>query len=244
MRNLLLKITYDGTNYHGWQVQPNGVTVQEKIQDAIEKITSVRENVTGCSRTDAGVHANDFCCNFRTESKMDCFRLSGALNAVLPMDIRVKECTEVDPLFHARYSCKGKRYIYKIWNGKYQNPFYLNYACYYRPQLDEVLLNEAGVAFLGTHDFSSFCASGSAVTDTVRRITEFGVRRDGDFVTVCVSGDGFLYNMVRIMVGTLFEIAENKINPDEISGIISDCDRQRAGRTAPPQGLYLDKVFY
>lgn len=244
MKNLLLRLTYDGTAYHGWQVQPNGITVQEKVQDAVETITAVRENVTGCSRTDAGVHANDFCCNFRTESSMDCFRMTGALNAVLPPDIRVKECVQVPDSFHARYSCTGKRYVYKIWNENYQNPFYINYACHYKQHLDEILLNDAAQSFLGTHDFSAFCAAGSSVIDTVRTVKSIGVERKGSFIILNITADGFLYNMVRITVGTLLETAEKRIGPDEIKDIISGCDRKRAGRTAPPQGLYLDKVFY
>ncbi len=131
MRNLLVTIAYDGTDYHGWQVQPNGETVQQKVQDAIEKILGKRENIIGCSRTDSGVHANGFCFNMRTESEMNCYRFIGAMNAVLPDDIAVKDCREVPLDFHARYDCLGKEYIYKIWNSHQRNPFcedrYLNY---------------------------------------------------------------------------------------------------------------------
>lgn len=244
MRNLLLRLMYDGTNYHGWQVQPNGITVQEELQNAVEKITGVRENVTGCSRTDSGVHARDFCCCIRTENDIDCYRLTGALNGVLPDDISVKSCREVNIDFHPRYDCLGKRYVYRVWNGEYKNPFLKNYAWHYKPKLDAEFLNEQAQGYVGTHDFKSFCASGSSVEDTVRTVKAFSVKRQGDEVVFTVEADGFLYNMVRIMVGTLTEISENRIKKDTLPIIIDCKDRQQAGRTAPPQGLYLDKVFY
>lgn len=244
MRNLLLKLMYDGTHYHGWQVQPNGVTVQEKLQDSIQQILGTRENVTGCSRTDSGVHARDFCCNIRTESDIDCYRFTGALNAVLPEDICVKSCCEVAPDFHARYDSRGKRYVYRVWNANYKNPFLTTYAYHYKNRLDAEFLNEQAQAYIGTHDFKGFCSAGSSVEDTVRNVRSFSVERKGEEVLFTVEADGFLYNMVRIMVGTLIEISENKIKKDTLADIIESRDRLRAGRTAPPQGLYLDKVFY
>ena len=244
MRNLLLRLMYDGTDFHGWQVQPNGMTVQEALQNAVEQILGVRENVTGCSRTDSGVHARDFCCNIRTQSDIDCYRFVGALNAVLPDGICVKSCEEVNADFHARYDCRGKRYVYRIWNANYKNPFLTNYAYHYKNRLDADFLNGQAQAYVGTHDFRGFCASGSSVEDTVRTVRSFSVTRQGDEVLFSVEADGFLYNMVRIMVGTLIEISENKIKKDTLSDIINSGDRLRAGRTAPPQGLYLDKVFY
>lgn len=244
MRNLLLRLMYDGTNYHGWQVQPNGITVQEALQNAVEQILGVRENVTGCSRTDSGVHARDFCCNIRTESDIDCYRFVGALNAVLSDDICVKSCEDVSYDFHARYDCKGKRYIYKVWNANYKNPFLTNYAYHYKNILDADFLNEQAQAYVGTHDFGGFCSSGSSVEDTVRTVKAFSVERQGDEVLFTVEADGFLYNMVRIMVGTLIEISENRIEKDTLADIIESTNRMRAGRTVPPQGLYLDEVFY
>ena len=244
MRNLLLRLMYDGTDYHGWQVQPNGVTVQEKLQDAIEQILGVRENVTGCSRTDSGVHARDFCCNIRTESDIDCYRFVGALNAVLPDDICVKSCTQVREDFHARYDCRGKRYVYRVWNAGYKNPFLSKYTCHYKNRLDVDFLNAQAQSYVGTHDFRGFCSAGSSVEDTVRTVKSFSVERRGDEVVFTVEADGFLYNMVRIMVGTLIEISENRIKKDTLSAIIEAGDRMAAGRTAPPQGLCLDEVFY
>lgn len=235
---------YDGTDFHGWQVQPNGITVQETLQNAVEQILGVRENVTGCSRTDSGVHARNFCCNIRTESDIDCYRFVGALNAVLPDSVCVKSCEEVDYDFHARYDSLGKRYVYRVWNANYKNPFLINYAWHYKNRLDASFLDEQAQAYVGTHDFSGFCSSGSSVEDTVRTVRSFSVERQGDEVLFTVEADGFLYNMVRIMVGTLIEISENRIEKDKLADIIESKDRLKAGRTAPPQGLYLDKVFY
>lgn len=244
MRNLLLRLMYDGSFYHGWQVQPNGITVQEALQDAIEQILGVRENVVGCSRTDAGVHANDFCCNIRTENEIDCYRFQGALNAVLPESISVKSVSEVELDFHARYNCVTKQYVYRVWNASCKNPFLVNRAWHYKNKIDENFLNEQAQAYIGTHDFKAFCSAGSTVEDTVRTVKRFSVTRDGDEVLFTVEADGFLYNMVRIMVGSLIEISENKIEKDKLSAIIESKDRALAGRTAPAQGLFLNKVKY
>lgn len=244
MRNLLLRLMYDGTGFHGWQVQPNGVTVQETLQDAIEKILGVREAVVGCSRTDAGVHANDFCCNMKTESEIDCCRFKGALNAVLPKSVAVKSCVQAADSFHARYDCEAKQYVYRIWNSEHKNPFLVNYAYHYKTRLDEQLLNVQAQQFVGTHDFCGFCSAGSSVENTVRTVRSFSVERRGEEVLMSVEADGFLYNMVRIMVGTLIEISENKIEKDKLIDIIEAKDRFLAGRTAPAHGLYLNKVYY
>ncbi len=244
MRNLLVTIAYDGTDYHGWQVQPNGITVQQAVQDAVEKIIQKRENIVGCSRTDSGVHANSFCFNMRTESSIDPYRFVGAMNAVLPDDIAVKDCVEVPLDFHARYDCKGKEYVYKIWNSPQRNPFLLDRYLHYKKPLDVDLLNEAAQSFVGKRDFSAFCASRASVDDFVRTVEYAKVTRDEEEVRFTVKADGFLYNMVRIMVGTLLEVAEGKISADSIGEIIASLDREKAGRTAPAHGLYLNKVFY
>lgn len=244
MRNLALRLMYDGTDFHGWQVQPNGITVQECLQDAVEKILGVRESITGCSRTDAGVHASDFCCTLKTESEIDCYRLVGALNAVLPRSVSVKSCEEMPLDFHPRYDCVSKRYLYRVWNAKTKNPFISNYSYHYKKPIDADFLNEQAQQFLGKHDFCSFCSSGSSVEDTVRTIYSFKVVRIGDEVDFYVEGDGFLYNMVRIMVGTLIEISEKRIEKNTLIDIIEAKDRERAGRTMPACGLFLDNVNY
>lgn len=239
-----MTIAYDGTDYHGWQVQPNGITVQQAVQDAIERILSKRENIIGCSRTDSGVHANNFCFNMRTESEISPMRFIGAMNAVLPDDIAVKECVEVPLDFHARYDCKGKEYIYKIWNSPQRNPFLQDRYLHYKKPLDADLLNEAAQAFVGTYDFSAFCASKTTVDDFVRTVEYARVTKNDEEVCFTVKADGFLYNMVRIMVGTLLEVAEGKIEEASIGDIINSKKREKAGRTAPAHGLYLNKVFY
>lgn len=244
MRNLLLSLSYLGTAYHGWQVQPNGVTVQEELQDALEKILGERVSVTGCSRTDSGVHAEMFCCNIRTEHKIPCEKLPAALNAHLPDDISVYDCREMREDFHARYDCAGKEYCYRIWNSRFRNPFWQGRALHYPYPLDIDKMNKAAGAFIGAHDFAGFCSAGSSVKSTVRTVTKAEVSRYGDLVTFRVAADGFLYNMVRIMAGTLLSVSQGKIDALELPGIIESKSRDRAGFTAAPQGLYLHKVYY
>jgi tRNA pseudouridine38-40 synthase len=244
MRNILLTIRFDGTAYHGWQVQENGITVQQTLQDAWEKITGSRDNVTGCSRTDSGVHANKYCCNIRTENTAPCDDLVYSLNAVLPDDIGVTQCREVNEDFHATYDCVSKEYIYRIWNSPVKNPFEYKYSLRITYPLDEQMLDRQAKQFIGRHDFSAFCASGSSVADTVRTVTHASVTRQGDMVIFRVEADGFLYNMVRIMAGTLLGIASGKIPEDTVTQIIESGDRNRAGITAKPYGLFLNDVKY
>ncbi len=243
-KNVKLILSYDGSGYHGWQMQDNAVTVQQCITEAAEKIFCQKITVTGCSRTDSKVHANTFCCSFRFEGERAEDKIIQGLNSQLPDDIRVSECEYVSDDFNARFDCKGKEYIYKIWNGKIGNPFLTKYALFYPYKLDAELLDRQAKDFIGTYDFSAFCASGSVVKDTVRTVRDCSVRREGDLVIFSVTGDGFLYNMVRIMVGTLLYINSGKIEKDTIPQIIESGDRTKAGITARPEGLYLNKVFY
>ena len=244
MNNFLLEISYNGACYHGWQVQDNAVTVQEKLQDAIESVFKTREDIKGCSRTDAGVHANSFFCNFKTEKYISPDKIPSALNANLPLDISVISCKEVLLDFHARYDCKGKEYVYKIWNAQERNPFLNKLSYHYKYNIDARLLNNEAKSFVGVHDFSAFCASGSSVDDKVREIYSFNVERNGDEVLFTVSGNGFLYNMVRIMVGTLLDVSSGKIERNSIKEIIESKDRKNAGFTVPGDGLYLNRVYY
>ncbi len=244
MRNLRLWLKYNGTAYHGWQIQENADTVQGQLESAIEQIFCEKISVNGCSRTDAGVHANEFCCNFRTESSLGCSTVVRALNAKLPLDIAVIRCEEVPFDFHARFDTKSKEYIYKIWNSELRNPFLLDTVYQYKYELDVAKLDKAAKDFIGTYDFKAFCASGSSVKDTVRTVKNASVTREGDLVVFKVEGDGFLYNMVRIMVGTLIYINEGKISESSVKDIILSGDRNRAGKTVSPEGLYLNKVNY
>lgn len=244
MRNLLLTLRYDGSAFHGWQIQPNAVTVQQELCNAFKKLSGKDENIIGCSRTDAGVHALMFCCNVRTECEVSTEKIPDALNFYLPESIAVYGCKEVDFDFHARYNAKGKEYVYLIYNGKFRNPFYENKALFYPYYLDEKMLNNEIKAFVGTHDFSAFCSAGSDVADKVREIFDASVKRNGDLIEIKVSGNGFLYNMVRIIVGTLLDVSRGKIEKNTIASIIDSKSRENAGVTADGCGLYLNKVFY
>ena len=245
MARIMLTLRYDGTAYHGWQVQPNGVTVQQTLQDAIEAVTGVRSGVIGCSRTDAGVHADMFCCTFDTHSPLRGDKLCCALNYHLPRDVSVYAAAEVAEDFHPRYMAGGKRYVYRIWNGPQRHPMWEPYAIHQRKALDVDLLNRAAADFVGTHDFAAFCGADSDLQgDSIRTIRSCTVTRQGELVLFAVEGDGFLYNMVRIMVGTLLEIAAGRMTPDCIPAILDSGDRTQAGPTAPAKALCLEQVFY
>lgn len=245
MQNLLLTIAYDGSRYHGWQVQENALTVQEVFQKALFSATGLREDIKACSRTDTGVHAREFCVSLLTESRIPPERLAAALNHYLPEDIAVRSCKAVPLDFHARYSCKGKEYTYEIWNHPVRNPFLQNRALHYWYPINENLLDRAAKNYLGSHDFSSFCTLDRREKgDLVRTVTESKVERRGDLVLFTVAADGFLYNMVRIMVGTLLRVQQGKFAPEDIPGILEAKSRKAAGPTAPAWGLYLNRVFY
>ncbi len=240
----MLKIAYDGTAYHGWQVQPNGITVQAVLCDALFNMCKSKISVTGCSRTDAGVHANEFFCHFDTNLDIPETAFVKGLNAILPDDISVLSCNKVSDDFHARYSAKGKNYLYRFYDGKTENPFYRRYALRVQNKLNVDLMNEYCSRMVGTHDFSGFSSSKRTVTDTVRTISECKVYRDGDFVVLSVTADGFLYNMVRIIAGTALQVSLGKINPLDTEKIIQSKNRDMAGATLLPHGLYLNKVIY
>ncbi|MGN0460658.1 MAG: tRNA pseudouridine(38-40) synthase TruA [Ruminococcus sp.] len=245
MRNLLITMSYDGSCYHGWQIQKNALSVQEVFQNALYKIISEKPDIKACSRTDSGVHANMFCLSMKLNHQIPAERLVGALNRFLPLSISVKDCVEVSLDFHARYNCKGKRYVYKIWNNPIRDPFLRDYAYHYRWKIDEKLLNKSAQDFVGKHDFTSFCTDDGRTMDNMERtISLFTVERQGDMVIMTVEADGFLYNMVRIMVGTLLKIQQGKIPPDGIPKLFEQKSRNHKGVTAPPQGLYLQQVNY
>ena len=244
MQRLLLTLRYDGSRYHGWQVQKNGITVQETLQDAVERLTGIRSGLTGCSRTDAGVHAEMFCCAFDTASPLRGEKMVKALNAHLPRDIAVYGCREVEADFHPRYAALGKRYVYRIWNAPERNPVWEGRALHCRRPLDAAFLNEQAAAYVGTHDFASHQAAGSTVEETIRTVRRAEVERRGEMVLFTVEADGFLYNMVRIMVGTLLGLQAGSLEAGSIPAILESGSRERAGATAPACGLYLDHVFY
>lgn len=244
MKRMLMTISYDGTEYHGWQVQPNGVTVQETVQNALEKLMGVRPSLTGCSRTDAGVHAREFCCHFDCDEKFPENAFLRGLDSLLPEDISVRAVKNVPSDFHARYNARGKTYAYYILNSERRDPFLSRYSWRIERPLDLDRINAFCREIIGTHDFFAFSSSGRTVLDTVRTVSECKAERDGDMVALRITADGFLYNMVRITVGTAVDVSDGRIKPEYIKEILSSKDRARAGITAPPQGLFLEKVLY
>lgn len=245
MKNYKVTAAFSGTAYHGFQRQENGLrTVQGEIERAIKKLLGETVAINGCSRTDAGVHANAFVFNVFLESSIDCRGIVFGLNGVLPPDIAILAAEEAPEGFHARYHCKGKEYVYLIHNSEIKSPFYADrmYRSWY--PIDEKKLDRAAKDFIGEHDFRAFCAASCDKDVTVRTVFDYTVTRSGDTVKFTVSGDGFLYNMVRITVGTLLFINDGKLPEDAIPKIIASRDRTKAGKTVPPQGLYLNRVFY
>ncbi len=247
MKSFKVVITFDGTAYHGWQRQKNGITVQERIENALEKIFGTPITVTGCSRTDAGVHAHNFVFNFSAETQIPAEKLPHALNYHLDRDISALSAVEVDDSFNARFSAKGKKYVYRIWNGRIRDPFADKYSWHIPYHLDIDKMKAAAVCFEGTHDFAGFMATGGDQKTTVRTVTECSVRQNPDCkedIRITVSADAFLYNMARIITGTLLDVGLNKTEPEDIPRIIESKDRTLGGMTAPPQGLFLEEIFY
>lgn len=245
MRNLLFKIAFVGSTFHGWQQQDNAVTVQGELKKAWTVLTGEIPNIIGCSRTDAGVHANEYFFNVRTESTIPVDKFPVALSsAKLPGEISIISCKEVDYDFNARFDCVKKEYVYLFENTKIPSPFNYKRALNHKYEMDVSLMNKGARHFIGEYDFSAFCASGAEVLSKVRTIYDASVERQGDFVIFRVCGNGFLYNMVRIMAGTLLYVNNGKISVDDIPYIIQSKDRTRAGITAPPDGLYLNKVYF
>ena len=244
MSRIVLKLRYNGTKYSGWQVQTNAITIQETVQNAVEKIFGVRYGVSGCSRTDSGVHANEYFCHLDSEAVFDDInRLPIALNTMLPEDVAVTEAFFAEDDFHARYSAKGKEYKYIIHNSRIRDPFLNGFAYRYYTLIDENILNEKALALVGKHDFTALAGNKSDVEDAVRTIWYCKAIREGDIIKINVAADGFLYNMVRIIVGTLLWDLAGRLKY-EIPEILDKKDRKNAGMTAPAHGLYLNKVFY
>jgi tRNA pseudouridine38-40 synthase len=242
--NFALTLRFDGAPFCGWQAQPNGPTVQAALEQAILRVTGETLRVTGCSRTDAGVHAREFYCNFRSDTGVPAARLPAALNAWLPEQVAVLGCAEAAPEFNARFDCRAKTYRYHIHNAPARDPFLLRRALLERYPLDEGLLAREAAAFVGTHNFASFRAAGGSAKTSVRTVSRFDVLREGEEVCFYVRADGFLYHMARIMAGTLLEIARGRLPRGSIPEILAARDRGRAGATAPAQGLMLWEVEY
>lgn len=244
MRNIALKIRYDGSRYHGWQVQKTEISVCQTVQEALSKICGHPVKVTGCGRTDAGVHALNYCANFRTDCRIPIDRFALAANSRLPDDIAVLDAVEVSDEFNAISSCIKKEYIYKIYNSNIRDPFLEKRACFYPSSLDIELMKRAATAFEGTHDFAAVRSLGTETKTTVRTVYWCRAEKEGDLITVSVCADGFLYNMCRAMVGTMVYASYGKILPEDIPHLLEIGDRRLTGPTMPPQGLYLNRVWY
>ena len=241
MRNIKLIIEFDGSAFCGWQRQPKGRTVQKEIEVAIFKATGEEVQINGSSRTDAGVHAKAMVANFFTIPG-DKFR--EAINVRLPEDVSIVKSEEVAENFHARYSSSGKTYSYTIVNRYERLSLGHQYLYHYRYNLDIDRMREACKFFIGTHDFRAFMSPGSSIKTTVRTIKDLHIESEGDHIKIFITADGFLYNMVRIIVGTLLKVGNNKLEPEAIKSIIEEGNRKRAGMCVPPNGLILEKVFY
>lgn len=244
MRNIALKLMYAGTAYHGWQVQKNAVTVAGTLEKALATVVGHPVKLVGAGRTDAGVHAEVYVANFHTASSIPCDRLPLAVNTRLPADIVVTRASEVEDGFNAIGSCQKKEYTYRIFNSRVRNAFFVDRAWFYPKYLDETVMQRAADCFVGTHDFAAVQSVGTEVKSTVRTVHYFTIARTGERIECRVCANGFLYNMVRAMVGTCVYAAEGKFPPEAVSTILAEKNRTAAGPTVPPGGLYMTKLWY
>lgn len=244
MRNIALRLKYDGSAYHGWQVQKTDISVAETLENALSKVCGHPVKTVGCGRTDAGVHALRYCANFRTDCAIPTDRVPLAVNARLPGDIAVVDAVDAPDEFNAIGSCIKKEYVYKILNSSIRDPFLDKRVCFYPPRLDFDRMAEAGRAFEGTHDFRAVRSVGTETKTTVRTVHWCRAEREGDLISVYVCANGFLYNMVRAIVGTMVYAAYGKLEPDEIPRLLELGDRRLTGPTMPPQGLYMNRIWY
>ena len=244
VRNIALRLRYDGSRYHGWQVQKKDITVAQTMEEALEKVFGQPVKVTGCGRTDAGVHALRYCANFRADTSIPIDKVPLAVNTRLPADIAVVSACDAPPEFNAISSCVKKEYVYKILNSRIRDPFLADRVCFGPPQLDMDLISRAASAFIGTHDFRAVRSVGTETRTTVRTVFSCHAEKSGDIISIAVCADGFLYNMCRAMVGTMVYAAYGKLLPEDIPALLEKGDRRLTGPTMPPQGLYLNRVWY
>ncbi|MDR3278303.1 MAG: tRNA pseudouridine(38-40) synthase TruA [Oscillospiraceae bacterium] len=244
MRNVALRLRFDGARYHGWQLQKTEVTVSGTLEKALSRVCGEEIRTVGCSRTDAGVHANRYCASFRTASAIPAERLPPAVNTLLPPDVAVVAAADAPEDFNAILSCVKKEYIYKIMVSRIRDPFWTGRAYFYPRALDTGAMREAAGHFVGTRDFAAVRSVGTETKTTVRTVHWFEVEPCEKAVILRVCADGFLYNMARAMAGTLLYVSEGKIAPGELPGLLETRDRRRMGPTVPPWGLYLNRVWY
>ena len=244
MKNIKLTIEYDGKEFNGWQKQPNKLNIQGEIERAIEAITGEKVELNASGRTDAGVHALGQVANFKIETKIPIEKMAIAINSQVKNSIRIISAEEVDENFHSRYNCKQKTYRYIINNSSYGSAVYRNFEYHMPIKLDFEKMQKAIKFFEGEHDFKAFKSSGTSNKSSVRTIFKTNIKKEGDRIIIELTGNGFLYNMVRIISGTLVDVGLGKIEPEYIPNIIINQDRSKAGKTLPPQGLYLLEVKY
>ena len=244
MRNMAVRLRYEGTKYHGWQVQRDQISVAGELERVLSQLSGEEVKVVGCGRTDAGVHAQRYCANFRWNSRIPADRLPLAANTLLPDDIAVMDAMVAPDDFNAILSCEKKEYTYRIYNSRLRDPFWQSRAWFCPQELDAEVMDRAAKYFVGTHDFAAVRSVGTETKTTVRTIHYFDVTRTGQMVTLRVCADGFLYNQVRAMTGTLVYCSLGKLRPEDIPELLLRGDRTLAGPTAPPQGLYMTNVWY
>lgn len=244
MRNIALRLAYDGTRYHGWQVQKSEITVAETLEKALTKICEHPVKVVGCGRTDAGVHALRYCANFKTSCGIPTDRLPLALNSRLPDDISATDAVEAPEGFNAILSCIQKEYVYRLRNSRIRDPFDTNRVCFFPAPLDLERMMSAARQFEGTHDFSAVKSVGTDTKTTVRTIHWCEISAEGEIITLKICADGFLYNMVRAIMGTVVYAGLKKLEPEDIPALLKAGDRRLTGPTMPPQGLYMSRVWY
>lgn len=245
MRRIKCTVSYDGTNFHGFQVQPEGRTVQNEIERVLKKIHKGQDiRIYASGRTDARVHAKGQVFHFDTSLSLTEEQWKRALNSQLPKDIVIRETESVDSEFHARFSCVAKEYRYIVLYQQDRDPFLVNYSHHHPYPLEINRIKKAMKYIIGTHDFTSFSSAKTEITDRVRTIDLFQLHQDGNKLVFRIRGNGFLYNMVRIIIGTMLDVGSGKIEPEEIPDIIAAKDRTKAGKTISPNGLYLWDVFY
>ena len=244
VKNIALRIMYDGSMYHGWQVQRTESTVAGTLETVLSRLCEHTVKVHGCGRTDAGVHAERYCANFRTSSSIPTERLPLAINSLLPSDIAVQSALQVPDDFDANLSCIKKEYTYRIFNSRIRDPFYAKRAYFYPQAMDIDAMRLASQHFVGTHDFAAVRSVGTETKTTVRTVFWYEIEEREGLIELRACADGFLYNMARAMVGTLLYVSEGKIAPDELPHLLEQKDRRLTGPTVPPDGLYLTRIWY
>lgn len=244
MKRVMIIVSYDGTNYCGWQMQPNGITIEEVLNKKLSQLLNEDIKVIGVSRTDSGVHALGNVAVFDTKARMQADKISFAMNVRLPDDIRIQESREVPLDFHPRRAKSYKTYEYKIWNHTFLEPTKRLYSLFCYIPLDVNKMRKAAAYMVGEHDFKSFCSKKTDVVDTVREIYSIDISEEGNMISISVKGNGFLYNMIRIMVGTLMKVGMNVYEPEHVIEIIEAKNRKMAGPTARPEGLTLIEIGF